>query len=97
MKVVFSRRAESELEHHFEYGVEKFGRRVAEQTFRRVRRFFRESLAAFPRLGVYRAEWGLYEVVIPRTPFIAIYRIDESAEVLTVVALFHYAQDRKFQ
>jgi plasmid stabilization system protein ParE len=62
-----------------------------------VRRFFRESLAAFPRLGVYRADWDLYEVVIPRTPFIAIYRIDESAEVLTVVALFHYTQDRKFQ
>jgi hypothetical protein len=42
-------------------------------------------------------EWDLYEVVIPRTPFIAIYRIDESAEVLTIVALFHYAQDRKFR
>jgi plasmid stabilization system protein ParE len=97
MRIVFSRRAEYELEHHFDYGVEKFGRRVAEQTFSRVRRFFRESLVAFPRLGVYRAGWDLYEVVIPRTPFIAIYRIDESAEVLTIVALFHYAQSRKFQ
>lgn len=52
---------------------------------------------AFPRLGVYRAERDLYEVVIPRTPFIAIYRINEAADVLTVMALFHYAQDRKFQ
>jgi plasmid stabilization system protein ParE len=96
MRVVLSGRAEFELEHHLEYGVEKFGRRVAEQTFGRVRRFFQESLAAFPRLGVYRAKWELYEVVIPRTPFVAIYRIDEAADTLTVVALFHYAQDRKF-
>jgi plasmid stabilization system protein ParE len=97
MRVVLSGRAEFEPEHHFDYGVEKFGRFVAEQTFSRARRFLQESLAAFPRLGVYRAEWDLYEVVIPRTPFIAIYRLDESAEVLTVVAIFHYAQDRKLQ
>jgi plasmid stabilization system protein ParE len=37
MRVVLSERAEFELEHHFEYGVEKFGRFVAEQTFSRVR------------------------------------------------------------
>jgi hypothetical protein len=36
-----------------------------------------------------------YEVVIPRTPFIAFYRIDAAADLLTVVAFFHYAQDRK--
>jgi plasmid stabilization system protein ParE len=95
MKVVFSERVEAELEHHFAYGVEKFGRLVAERTFNRVRRFLLESLAAFPRIGVYRSTRDVYEVVIPGTPFIAFYRIDASAEMLTVVALFHYAQDRE--
>lgn len=95
MRVVLSGRAESEIEHHLAYGVEKFGRPVAERTFCHVRRFLLESLAAFPRLGVYRQERDLYEVVIPRTPFIAFYRVNETTDVLTVVALFHYAQDRK--
>jgi plasmid stabilization system protein ParE len=95
MRVVLSERAEAELEHHFAYGVEKFGTLVAERTFSRVRRFLLESLAAFPRLGVYRPERDIYEVVIPRTPFVAFYRVDELTDVLTVVALFHYAQDRK--
>ena len=95
MRAVLSERVEAELEHHFAYGVEQFGRVVAERTFNRVRRFLLESLAAFPRVGVYRSARDVYEVVIPRTPFIAFYRIDASADVLTVVAFFHYAQDRK--
>jgi plasmid stabilization system protein ParE len=95
MRVVLSERVEAELAHHFAYGIEKFGRLVAERTFGRVRRFLLESLAAFPRVGVYRSGRDVYEVVIPRTPFIAFYRIDASADVLTVVALFHYAQDRQ--
>jgi plasmid stabilization system protein ParE len=95
MRVVLSERVEAELEHHFAYGVEKFGRLVAERTFSRVRRFLLYSLAAFPRIGVYRSARDVFEVVIPRTPFIAFYRIDASADVLTVVAFFHYAQDRE--
>lgn len=95
MRVVLSERVEAELEHHFAYGVEKFGRLVAERTFSRVRRFLLESLAAFPRVGVYRSARDVFEVVIPRTPFIAFYRIDALADTLTVVAFFHYAQDRQ--
>jgi plasmid stabilization system protein ParE len=95
MRVVLSGRAEFEIEHHFAYGAEKFGKPVAERTFSHVRRFLLESLAAFPRLGVYHQERDLYEVVIPRTPFIAFYRVNEATDVLTIVALFHCAQDRK--
>jgi plasmid stabilization system protein ParE len=97
MKVILSGRVRAELAHHFAYWVEKFGRLVAERTLSRVRRFLLESLASFPHLGIYRRERDIYEVVIPHTPFIAFYEIDESADVLTVVALFHYSQDRKFQ
>ena len=95
MRIVLSERVEAELERHFAYGVEKFGRPVAERTFRRVRRFLSESLAAYPRVGVYRSERDIYEAVIPRTPFVAFYRIDTAADILTVVAFFHHAQDRE--
>lgn len=95
MRIVLSERVEAELERHFSYGVEKFGRPVAERTFGRVRRFLFETLAAYPHTGVYRARQNVYEVVIPRTPFIAFYRIDQEVDAVTVVALFHYAQDRE--
>lgn len=95
MRVVLSERVEAEIGRHFAYGVEKFGRLVADRTFRRVRRFLLESLALYPRVGVYRAGRDIYEVVIPRTPFIAFYRIDPLADMLTVVAFFHHAQDRE--
>jgi len=95
MRIVLSERVEAELERHFSYGVEKFGRPVAEQTFRRVRRFLFETLAAYPRIGLYRARRNVYEVVIPRTPFIAFYRIERAVDAVVVVALFHHAQDRE--
>ena len=84
MRVVLSERVEAEL-----------GKLVADRTFRRMRRFLFESLALYPRIGVYRSERDIYEAVIPRTPFIAFYRIDTMADMLTVVALFHHAQDRE--
>jgi len=95
MRIVLSARVEAELERHFAYGVGKFGRLVAERTFRRVRRFLFESLAAYPRIGVYLSGRDVYEAVIPRTPFVTFYRIDTATDTLTVVAFFHYAQDRE--
>jgi len=95
MRIVLSERVEAELERHFTYGVKKFGRLVAERTFRRVRRFLFESLAVHPRTGIYRSERDIFEAVIPRTPFVAFYRIDTAADTLTVVAFFHHAQDRE--
>jgi plasmid stabilization system protein ParE len=95
MRIVLSERVEIELERHFAYGVEKFGKPVAEKTFKRVRGFLFETLAAYPRMGIYRTRRAVYEVVIPRTPFIAFYRIEQAVEVVTVVALFHNAQNRE--
>ena len=94
MRVVLSERVEQELKRHFSYGVDKFGKMVAERTFGRVRRFLFESLAAYPRIGVYRSRHDVFEAVVPRTPFVAFYRIDDASATLTVVAFFHHAQDR---
>ncbi len=70
MRIILSERVEAELEHHFAYGVAKFGHGVAERTFARVRRFLFTSLSAFPYIGVYQSKRDIYEVVIPRTPFV---------------------------
>jgi plasmid stabilization system protein ParE len=95
MRIFLSERVEGQLDRHFAYGIGRFGRAVADRTFARVRHFLFGVLAIHPRIGMYRAERDIHEVIIPRTPFVVFYRIDEAADMLTVVALFHHAQDRE--
>ena len=37
---------------------------------------------------------GIYETWIAKTPFVIFYRVNTEAETITVLALFHHAQDR---
>jgi toxin ParE1/3/4 len=53
-----------------------------------------ERLSAFPRLGRLGSVGGTLELVVPRLPYIVVYTIDEDADELRVVAIFHAAQDR---
>jgi plasmid stabilization system protein ParE len=94
MKVLLSARVEAELAQHFEYGIERFGRLVAERTFARVHQFLFHALADYPLLGLRCPRPGLYERVIPKTPFVCFYQVDAAQNTLTVVAIFHQAQDR---
>jgi plasmid stabilization system protein ParE len=95
MRIALSERVEAELEHHFVHGVNQLGKLVAERTFNRVHRFLFEVLAAHPRIGVFRPGRDVYEAVIPRPPFVVLYRVDVAADAPTVVAFFHHAQDRE--
>lgn len=94
MKVRLSARVEAEIARHFDYGVDHYGQLAAERTFQRLDRFITRTLAEFPRIGTIRSGTGLHETWVPRTPFVLIYRVDETADSLTVLALFHHAQDR---
>ena len=95
MKVLLSARVEVELVQHFEFGIQRFGRFVAERTFARVRRFLFQALADYPLLGLRCPQPGLYERVIPKTPFVCFYQVDAERDTITVVAIFHQAQDRE--
>ncbi len=97
MKVVLSERVEAELEHHFAFGVAKFGDAVAGRTFARVRRYLFVVLAQYPYIGAYHKDRHVHEAMIPRTPFVVFYRIDTTSDTLTVIALFHHAQNRHSQ
>ena len=94
MKVVLSARVEADLARQLEYGVRRFGKAVAERTFARVESFLFGSLAAQPYAGKYIQELGIYETWIVKTPFFVFYRVDAPSETVTVLALFHHAQDR---
>ena len=94
MKIVLSARVEADIAHQLSYGISIYGRKTAEQTFTRVDRFLTRFLSSYPRVGRKLAEGDMYESWIARTPFVVIYRVDDEAEVITVLALFHHAQDR---
>src|SRR4029078_1589255 len=91
MKVVLSARVEADIANQLQYGVDRFGPRVAERTFSRVYRFLFEFLPAYPYSGNYVDERNVYEVWIARTPFVIFYRVE--SDTITVLALFHHAQN----
>ena len=94
MKIVLSARAEADIAMQLEYGVANFGHPVAERTFARVERFLFERLAEHPTTGRYIQERDIYEAWIVRTPFVILYRVNREVQTVTVLALFHHAQDR---
>jgi plasmid stabilization system protein ParE len=94
MKVVLSARVEADIARQLEFGIRHFGHAVAERTFARVETFLFERLATQPHAGKYIEERGIYEAWIVKTPFVIFYRVDAESDTITVLALFHHAQDR---
>jgi hypothetical protein len=69
MKVVLSARVETDIAGQLQYGIDHFGRAVAERMFARVDTFLFRFLPAHPQAGKYLEDLGLYEAWIARTPF----------------------------
>ena len=63
--------------------------RVVDRILRSV-----ERLAQFPQMGRKGKVEGTREWPIPRLPYIVVYEIEEALNRLTVLAIFHSAQDR---
>jgi plasmid stabilization system protein ParE len=94
MKVLLSARVEADLANQLEYGTEQFGKAIAQRCFDRVDEFIFTFLSDYPRAGRYLEELDIYETWIARTPFVIFYRVDDEAQTITVLALFHHSQDR---
>jgi hypothetical protein len=62
MKVVLSARVEADIANQLQYGIDRFGRRVAERTFARVDTFLIQFLPAYPYSGKYLEGQHIYEV-----------------------------------
>jgi plasmid stabilization system protein ParE len=94
MKLVITPRAQVQIDHQLEYGIERHGLQTAQRTFVRVERFLHDVVLAYPRTGTALSISDLYETIIPRTPFVVIYRIENESDLVRVVGFFHHAQDR---
>jgi addiction module RelE/StbE family toxin len=53
-----------------------------------------ERLGHFPYMGHVGRVPGTYEWVVPALPYIIVYTINTNDDELTLVAVFHGAQDR---
>ena len=54
-----------------------------------------ERLGHFPYMGHVGRVPGTYEWVVPTLPYIIVYTINTNDDEVTVVAVFHGAQDRE--
>lgn len=89
MKIVYRREALADLDRHLTY-IAQDKPKAAEQVVERIRSSV-ERLEIFPYSGRPGSVEGTYELVIPRLPYIAVYRVTTCVEI---IALFHAAQER---
>lgn len=94
MKVVYTPTARRHIAGQIGYLLDQGAARPAKRLRTRITAFVRDFLARHPRTGRPIPEQDCYESSIPRTPYVVIYRIDVASDTLTVLALFHAAQDR---
>ena len=53
-----------------------------------------ERLGRFPHMGHLGRASGTLEWLVPGLPHVVVYRIDDDADVIDVISVFHGAQDR---
>ncbi len=94
MKVDYSPRVRAELRRYFVDGITQFGSKIVERTFRKINHALNITLGAQPYLGRFLRSRNVYRYVIAKTPFVAYYHVDSAAKVVTILAIFHRAQDR---
>jgi plasmid stabilization system protein ParE len=93
MKVVFDDNAFADLEsiYHFIAADSPVNARaVVDRIVESIGR-----LGVFPSMGRPGLVEGTREWVIPRLPYIAVYRIDPTRDEVVVVGVFHGARERK--
>lgn len=89
MKVAYRREALDDLDSHFTY-IAKDSPNAAWRVIERIRASV-ERLEMFPYSGRRGSVDGTYELVVPRLPYVVVYRVAERVEI---VAIFNAAQER---
>ena len=94
MKVVYTPTARRHIETQLTFLIDKGAAAPARRLRHRITSFVTDFLARHPRACRHIDERDIFETWIPRTPYVIIYRVNASDDTLTVLALFHAAQDR---
>lgn len=92
MKIRYRQRALRDIDNIHEYIAER-NPRAAREVVARIRSAA-DRLGTWPRAGHIGRARGTYEWVVVGLPYIIVYEIDEEADELAIIAVFHGAQDR---
>ena len=92
VRVRYRRRAQRDIESIHEY-IDKRNPRVATEVVARIR-YAAGRLGMWPYMGHAGRTPGTYEWVVVGLPYIIVYEIDEAADEVAIIAVFHGAQDR---
>jgi toxin ParE1/3/4 len=95
MKVRYRRQAQLDIDNIHEY-IEKRNPRAATEVVARIR-YAADRLGLWPHTGHVGRSPGTYEWVVVGLPYIIVYEIDEAADEVAIIAVFHGAQDRERQ
>jgi toxin ParE1/3/4 len=93
MKLVFDTRAISDIEDIYRWissDSPSVAKAVVDRVFHSI-----ERLSSFPQMGRAGSEPGTREWVVPRLPYIVVYELNDLADELVIIAVFHGAQDRE--
>ena len=90
MKIVWRRRAEHAFLQQLDF-VRARNQRAAERLQVAVENRM-ELLALYPEMGTLSRNPSVRELIIARTPYVAVYQID--GDVITILQFFHTSQDR---
>ena len=94
MKVVYTATAQRHIAGQLTYLIDRGASGPAKRLRGRIRSFVTGFLARYPRASRSIPDRDLFETWIPDTPYVLLYRVDDANNTLTVLALFHAAQDR---
>jgi toxin ParE1/3/4 len=92
MKVRYRRRAQLDIDNIYEY-IEKRNPRAATEVVARIR-YAADRLGMWPYMGHAGRARGTDEWVVVGLPYIIVYEVDEAADEVAIIAVFHGAQDR---
>jgi toxin ParE1/3/4 len=92
MRVRYRRRALADIEGIHQY-IRNRNPRAATDVVARIRAAT-ERLGSWPRLGHRGRVPGTHEWVVVGLPYVIVYEVDERANEVAIIAIFHAAQNR---
>ena len=93
MKIIYAPTAVRQIESQIAYLMDHHAAGAADRASRRITSFVADFLVRYPKSGRFIPEMKIYEMWIPRTKYVLLYRIEDN-DLLRILALFHAAQDR---
>ncbi len=93
MKLSVRGEALADLNGIFDY-IARESPQAARSVTRRIWHAIQNTVKSFPMIGRAGRAEGTREYLVPRLPYIVVYEVEAERDLVTILAVFHGAQDR---